>query len=583
MPVHPRSTLRNLVNTVGLVYANITDDPSFFALQVVRKFKNPVLRRIFRSVLYIPMSKTRREVLQSMLAEDTSRILLVSERWFADTNRKSSDGLALANVCIAVHQWDQAQRILDQIDADQATARVRARMAWHMGNLREAVEVLSNNGASRQLRHYESELQVLSGWKPVVAPEGNGTSGRDNQVLYFATNSLPYTGSGYAQRTHSTVASLPDAGWRASVATRINYPANIGHLLAPPRETVDAVTYHRVSSFPARTDMKGRLQQQSDELMKLVTESRPSVLHTTTDFSNAVSVRAVADATGLPWVYEVRGQLADTWASMRPDSAHDTERYRLFQAREAEAAQAADHVVTLGEHMKLNLVTAGVAEENITVLPNGIGDKFLEAPVPRLIARAKVSLESDAFYVGTVSSLVPYEGLDTLLKAAALLAPSHPSLRVLIVGDGTEQENLRNLAQELGIKAICRFPGRVPRDDAHLYHASLNAFVVPRQNLAVTRSVTPLKPVEALASGVPVLASDLPALGELIRDGENGHLIKAEDINAWAAAISDLISRPDQAARMGRAGRDFVLRTRTWSSNAHRLSEIYENLISKPS
>lgn len=583
MPVHLRSTLHNLVNTVGLVYANITDDPSFFALQVVRKFKNPILRRIFRFVVYTPMSKTRREILQSVLAEDTSRILLVSERWFADTNRKSSDGLALANVCIALNQWDPAQRILDQLGTDRATARVRARMAWHMGNLHEAVDVLSRNGTSRQLRHYDSELQVLSGWKPAIAPQENQAIGRDNQVLYFATNSLPYTGSGYAQRTHSIVASLPQAGWRASVATRINYPANIGHLLATPRETIDAVTYQRVLSFPARTDMKGRLQQQSDELMNLVTESRPSVLHTTTDFSNAVSVRAVADATGLPWVYEVRGQLADTWASTRPDSAQDSERYRLFKAREVEAAQAADHVVTLGEHMKLNLVAAGVDEENITVLPNGIGDKFLEAPVPRLSARAKVSLESDAFYIGTVSSLVPYEGLDTLLETAALLVPSHPSLRVLIVGDGTERENLRNLAQELGIMAICQFPGRVPRDEAHLYHASLNAFVVPRRDLAVTRSVTPLKPVEALASGVPVLASDLPALGELIRDGENGHLIKAENIDAWAAAISDLVSHPDQAARMGRAGRDFVLRTRTWSSNAHRLSKIYENLISKPS
>ncbi|WP_396278363.1 glycosyltransferase family 4 protein [Glutamicibacter creatinolyticus] len=583
MPVHPRSTLHNLVNTVGLVYANITDDPSFFALQVVRKFKNPVLRRIFRYFLYVPMSKTRREVLQSMLAEDTGRILLVSERWFADTNRNSSDGLALANVCIAVHQWDEAQRILDRLDAGRATARVRARMAWHLGDLHEAVDLLANNGTSRQLRHYASELQVLSGWKPAIARQENQTSCSDNQVLYFATNSLPYTGSGYAQRTHSIVASLPEAGWRAAVATRINYPASIGHLLAPPQETVDAVTYQRVSSFPARTDMKGRLQQQTDELMKLVTESRPSVLHTTTDFSNAVSVRAVADAAGLPWVYEVRGQLADTWASTRPDSAQDSERYRLFQAREAEAAQAADHVVTLGEHMKLNLVAAGVAEENITVLPNGIGDKFLEEPVPRLNARTQVALESDVFYVGTVSSLVPYEGLDTLLQAAALLAPTHPSLRVLIVGDGTERENLRNLAHELGIMEICRFPGRVPRDKAHLYHASLNAFVVPRKDLAVTRSVTPLKPVEALASGVPVLASDLPALRELVKDGENGHLIAAEDITAWAAAISNLISRSDQAALMGRTGRDFVLHTRTWSSNAHRLSEIYEKLISKPS
>ncbi|WP_431711872.1 glycosyltransferase family 4 protein [Glutamicibacter uratoxydans] len=572
-----------MVNTVGLVYSNISDDPSFFALQVVRKFKNPVLRRILKFLLNTPMSKTRREVLLNVLAENTSGILSVCDQWLADSTHKSADGVLLANVCVAVHQWDKAEIVLDQLGDDPGAIRVRARMAWHLGDLREAINILSSNGTSRQLRHYESELQVLSGWRPLLEKQDIPPTHQGNQVLYFATNSLPYTGSGYAQRTHSIVTSLPGAGWPASVATRNNYPANIGHLLAPEREMVDTITYRRLFSFPARTDMKGRLQQQTDELMKLVQEIRPTVLHTTTDFSNAVSIRAVAEATGLPWVYEVRGQLADTWASTRPESAQTSERYQLFQKREAEMAQAADHVVTLGEQMRHNLIAAGVTKEKITVLPNAIGDKFLEKPIARTTARAEVSLEPDAFFVGTVSSLVPYEGLDTILKAVALIAPDYPSLRVLIVGDGTERENLRRLAQELGIMDICQFPGRVPREKAHFYHASLNAFVVPRKDLAVTRSVTPLKPVEALASNVPVLASDLPALGELIVDGENGHLIRAEDPQAWATAIAKLICEPDQASHMGSKGRDLVLRTRTWSSIAHRLAAIYEQIINKAS
>src|SRR5690606_24304711 len=131
--------------------------------------------------------------------------------------------------------------------------------------------------------------------------------------------------------------------------------------------------------------------------------------------------------------------------------------------------------------------------------------------------------------------------------AIAKLASEYSNLRLLIVGDGTDRENLIRLAKTLGIESRCEFPGRVAREVAHLYHVSLNAFVVPRVDSAVTRSVTPLKPVEAMASTVPVLASNLPALSELITDGENGHLIAAEDVSEWAKTIEKLILNPEKA------------------------------------
>lgn len=577
-----RSHTFNLGNTIGLVYGNVTDDPSYFALQLVRRFKNAPPRRCFELLLRLPMRQTVRGALAGILEQDNGRVIKVAEAWLQDPSRKRVDGYLLANICLALHEWETARLILEKLDESPAAIRVQTRLQWQLGNLTQAISVLTRNGASRQLRHYQSELRVLAGKKSLPVAASKLSSRRAKSVLYFATNSLPHTGSGYAQRTHSILKSLREIGWSTVAVTRINYPASIGKVFAPAIDEVEAIPYYRLQAFPAKTDMGGQLQQQTDELLKLVRKHQPSALHTTSEFTNALSMRAVAEGVGLPWIYEVRGQLADTWASTRPQSALESERYRLFSEREAEVAKAADHVITLGEHMRANLIKAGVPESKISILPNGIGEKFLEEPINRDEARKQLGLDPEAFYVGTVSSIVPYEGLDTVLRAAALLAENHPQLRVLIVGDGSELDNLRRMADCLSIGQMCHFTGRVPREQAHLYHASLNAFVVPRKDLSVTRAVTPLKPVEALASGVPVLASDLPALGELIRDGENGHLIKAEDVNAWAATISDLLSRPDQAAHMGRAGREFVLHTRTWSSNAHRLSEIYEKLISKP-
>src|SRR5699024_10547228 len=112
--------------------------------------------------------------------------------------------------------------------------------------------------------------------------------------------------------------SLSDKKWNVKALTRVNYPINIGKLTAGESDVVSGITYERCLPFPAKHDFAGRVQQQADDLLARVLNDHPDVLHTTTDFSNALAVRAVAEATGTPWIYEVRGQLADTWLSTRP-------------------------------------------------------------------------------------------------------------------------------------------------------------------------------------------------------------------------------------------------------------------------
>jgi glycosyltransferase involved in cell wall biosynthesis len=118
----------------------------------------------------------------------------------------------------------------------------------------------------------------------------------------------------------------------------------------------------------------------------------------------------------------------------------------------------------------------------------------------------------------------------------------------------------------------------VPRDQTPLYHQALDVFVVPRKDLDVTRAVTPLKPVEALASARPVVGSDLPALREIIDDGGNGLLVPAASPVELARAISALLLDAGLRASMGHAGRAAVLAERTWAANAKALAARYAGL-----
>ncbi|WAP53327.1 glycosyltransferase family 4 protein [Arthrobacter sp. ATA002] len=333
-------------------------------------------------------------------------------------------------------------------------------------------------------------MRVFEGWTPVLDAVPYTPTPRT--VLHFLTNSLPYTASGYAQRSHSLLRAQSRAGWAVHAVTRQGYPALVGKLTGRETENIDGVHYHRLFVARLPSGMDQRLQEQTAALLKLCLRLRPEVLHTTTHFVNALVVSTVARALGIPWVYEVRGLLAETWASSRPGSARHSERHRNFRRRESDATRCADAVITLGEAMKASITEeGGCAPDKVELIPNAVGGMFLDTPRSPAEARMDVGLDPDTLTIGTVSSLVGYEGLDDLIRAFALLSPEIPNLRCLIVGDGADSSRLRNLARELGVSDSVSFPGRVDSAQSHLYHQALDIFVLPRKNLAVTRTVTP--------------------------------------------------------------------------------------------
>lgn len=403
---------------------------------------------------------------------------------------------------------------------------------------------------------------------------GERVTGR---VLHMVTNALPYTQAGYTVRTHRIVTAQKAAGLDPHVVTSWGWPMLQGHTDAEPYEEIDGIPYYRLlPKGEVPFESQGRMIRGAADVSELVRTLRPQVLHAATDHRNGSVALAVRERTNTPFVYEVRGFLEETWVSRDPARV-GSERHRLQREREAQIMREADAVVTLAETMAAEIVERGVPRERIFLAPNAVDDALLTADYDGEAFRDRFGIGRDEIVVGSVSSIVAYEGFATLLSAAALLREAGTPVKVLLVGDGAERPALLEQVEKLRLTDAI-LPGRVGPDEALQAQAAIDIFVCPREDLRVCRLVTPLKPVEAMALGKPVVLSDLPALSELVGGEGAGLLVPPGDPAALAKALAALRDDPERRRIMGEAGKAEVAAHRTWSSLARTYQGIYQSL-----
>jgi len=500
----------------------------------------------------------------------------------------------LAAFSLAVDQPTVARSALARLsEHNGARPRLAARLAYREGRLTDAVGELDGARGWRAARLRNSLLAELAILEPgslkldrsplrgdARAAAGVKDPRSATKILHIVTDALPSTSAGYTIRTQEIAFAQRAVGLDPHVSTRIGFPVTAGAIDGRATVTVDGVPYHRLLPWimPGRMD---RLYRTHLRLAARLTQRlAPSVLHAASNYANAVIALALRDATGLPVVYEVRGFWEDTWLSRHVTSADLklSDRYVRTRALETHCMTEANLVVTLGEAMRDEIIARGVPAENVLIVPNGVSEEFLR-PLPddggRL--RASLGIQPDEHVVGLVSSLVAHEGLGTLLEAVRILNDRGVPVRALIVGDGPERTALQRQAAELGLNAV--FTGRVPSARVRDYHAVLDVFVVPRTPDRVCQLVTPLKPVEAMASGLPVLVSGVKALGEIIRDGETGLVFPPQDAGALADQLQQLLTSPGLRTKIGSAAREWVARDRTWAHNAIRYRQAYSDLL----
>lgn len=421
---------------------------------------------------------------------------------------------------------------------------------------------VSTRLTGRPLRLWGSAGEQLPGdfAVPIYKSDYGGFKGT---VLHVLTNSLPHSTGGYAIRSHEILKAQAEIGLSPSAITRLGYPVSVGKMPAGAFELVDAIQYARVlpTFYPLRFAKQVRLY--ADCIAREAEERGASVLHTTTPWPNAAATSLAAAKLGIPWVYEVRGEPEATWAAYQPAESQPEQSayFHAARAKEEEAMRAAAAVVVLSQTSKEAIQARGV-HGRIVVVPNAIDAGSPAKRIDQEEARHVLKLPQRR-YVGAVSSVVEYEGFDTLIRSLHRLPRD---VAVLLVGDGTYLPALKRLAATERLADRVVFAGRQPTTQIAPWYCALDVFVSPRVDTPVTRTVTPMKTLQAHAFGIPVVASDLPALREVTR--QKAFYFTPGDPAALAQAIRMALAAPRKA----------VPSLPTWADAACTYSELYASL-----
>ena len=408
----------------------------------------------------------------------------------------------------------------------------------------------------------------------------DGAAVQPLRILHVLDHSLPLH-SGYTFRTLSILAHQRQLGWETFHLTSPKQGSGskreqqIGEWLfyrTPPADGLAAklpLIQHR-----ALMDV---VQARLTEVVDVV---RPDILHAHSSVLNAFPALDVGHARGIPVVYEVRAFWEDAAADLGTAREWGP-RYRLTRAMETRALRRADAVTTICEGLRDDMLKRGISADKITVIPNAVDvTKFhFKAPADASLVE-KYRLAPGAT-LGFAGSFYAYEGLDLLLRAMPWVLRVVPQARLLLLGGGPQEDALKAQAARLGLEGSVHFVGRVPHDEVSRYYSVMDVMVYPRISRRLTELVTPLKPLEAMAMGKLVAASDVGGHRELIRDGYNGHLFAAGSSDALAARLIDLLQHPAAWDAVIANGRRFVERERTWRASVARYRDVYGGILAR--
>ncbi len=397
------------------------------------------------------------------------------------------------------------------------------------------------------------------------------------RILHVLDHSVPLH-SGYSFRTLAILREQRALKWETLQLTTPRHGET-----AMPTEEVEGFCFHRTPvpkhrlPGPAVLRYSREMSATARRIDQVCQSLPPDLIQAHSPVLNALPALKVGRRRGIPVVYEVRALWEDAAVDHGTTRA-GSPRYRLSRALETFALRHADHVTTICEGLRTEIVARGIAAERVTVIPNAVDiSAFQFGIAPDTTLQAKLGLEGKTV-IGFAGSFYAYEGLDLLIEAAALMAPRHPELRVLLIGGGPQEQALKKQAQDRGIDNLVTFAGRVPHAEVQKYYRLIDVLAYPRHSMRLTEIVTPLKPLEAMAQGLLLVASDVGGHRELIRNGETGLLFAAGDAGALAQAIETVLDQPAAWQRMRERARRFVETERTWTRSVARYAEVYEAL-----
>lgn len=415
------------------------------------------------------------------------------------------------------------------------------------------------------------------------------------RILHVLDHSLPLQ-SGYSFRTRAIMKAQRDAGHDSRGLTgqrqqparpvpdgaRLVPDAGAGPASAPLApdgglEWHDGLPFYRTDGRPAGVPGAREWREiaaLTEAILRVCAQWRPAVLHAHSPGLCGLAALRAARRLGIPLVYEIRAFWEDAaLANAAQDAAAPRlaarARYRLTRALENHVVARADAVMTICHGLRDDLIARGTAPHKIGVMPNGVDLTLFGqtgAPPP----------DADGATIGFFGSFYAYEGLDTLIDAMPLLLRDHPHTRLLLIGSGPQSDAVRRKAVGSPAAHAITCLGPVPHSAIAAHYAQCSIMVYPRKACRLTELVTPLKPLEAMAQGVLVAASDIGGHRELIVPGVTGELFAPGNPAACAEALSQLLHNRAAWPAMRAAASNRIHARHDWAQNAARYEPLYQ-------
>jgi PEP-CTERM/exosortase A-associated glycosyltransferase len=314
-----------------------------------------------------------------------------------------------------------------------------------------------------------------------------------------------------------------------------------------------------------------------ERLREIVKEEKPRLLHAHSPILTILPTLWIGHKLQIPVVYEIRAFWEDAAVDHRTYK-HNSWQYKFVRSIETWVCRKVDHVVVLCQGIKDDLIKRGIPPGKMTIVPNGVNVEDFLACDPdeeflqqwRLIGK-KV--------IGFVGSFYRYEGLDLLVKAVARLATTRSDIALLLVGGGEMEDELRKQIHQLHLEETVIMAGRISPHRIPGVYSLIDILVYPRYSMRLTELVTPLKPLEAMAMGKALIASDIGGHRELIKHGQTGILFPPGDVEALVRLLEQLLDNPEHHQVLGQQAVTWVRQERSWDQTAAVYADVYARAL----
>lgn len=312
---------------------------------------------------------------------------------------------------------------------------------------------------------------------------------------------------------------------------------------------IDGATVHYVDG--AEGLGKARYLLHARRVAKLVQSLKPDLVH-------ALHLTSYGFLAALTNVHPL---IVSVWGTDVLEAPNLTPFHRWLTRY---ALGRADLVTATGLHLATATLPYVPRDRGVTVVPYGV-DMTQFKPKKRRARKKTV--------IGAVSRLSVEKGMSYLVEAFALLTQRHSDVSLQIAGDGPEEEVLKALSRKLGVEDGIEFRGWVEHTELPAFLQGIDIFALPS-----TYEGFGVAAAEASAMALPVVATNVYGIPDVVVDGETGLLVPAKDPAALAAALGRLVEDHDMRIALGEAGREYVASQYDWQQNTRQMDLIYENV-----